>query len=123
MAHTSRPQRSAPNSIINPKRGKCTQSLHSIFLEGRTLHTEHYGFRRERLALSLWRKDIQRIAPFAAVWHCPVPLFTATAEPCYAALGQRLGDLNTAAVCAVFEEAARVVRAPRAEEPSDNDRK
>jgi 3-hydroxyisobutyrate dehydrogenase len=62
------------------------------------------------MALSLWRKDIETIASFAADLHCPVPLFTAAAQPYYAALAQGLGDLDTAAVCAVFEEAARVVR-------------
>ena len=62
------------------------------------------------MALSLWRKDIETIAAFAADLHCPVPLFTTAAQPYYAALAQGLGDQDTAAVCTVFEEAARVVR-------------
>lgn len=66
------------------------------------------------MALSLWRKDIETIAAFAADLHCPVPLFTTAAQPYYAALAQGLGDQDTAAVCAVFEEAARVVRSPDA---------
>lgn len=64
------------------------------------------------MALALWRKDIETIAAFAADLQCPVPLFTAAAQPYYAALAQGLGDKDTAAVCAVFEEAARVVRSP-----------
>jgi putative dehydrogenase len=62
------------------------------------------------MALRLWRKDIETIAAFAADVQCPVPLFTAAAQPYYAALAQGLGEQDTAAVCAVFEEAARVVR-------------
>ncbi len=64
------------------------------------------------MALNLWRKDIEAIAAFAADLECPVPLFTVAAQPYYAALAQGLGDRDTAAVCAVFEEAARVVRFP-----------
>jgi 3-hydroxyisobutyrate dehydrogenase len=64
------------------------------------------------MALALWRKDIETIAAFAADVQCPVPVFTAAAQPYYAALAQGLGALDTAAVCAVFEEAARVVRSP-----------
>ena len=64
------------------------------------------------MALALWRKDIETIAAFAADLQCPVPVFTAAAQPYYAALAQGLGDKDTAAVCAVFEEAARVVRSP-----------
>ncbi|HEY1941379.1 MAG TPA: NAD(P)-dependent oxidoreductase [Roseiarcus sp.] len=64
------------------------------------------------MALALWRKDIETIAAFAADLQCPVPLFTAAAQPYYAALAQGLGDKDTAAVCAVFEEAARVIRSP-----------
>jgi putative dehydrogenase len=64
------------------------------------------------MALALWRKDIETIAAFAADVQCPVPVFTAAAQPYYAALAQGLGDQDTAAVCAVFEEAARVVRSP-----------
>ena len=64
------------------------------------------------MALSLWRKDIETIAAFAADLHCPVPLFTTAAQPYYAALAQGHGDQDTAAVCAVLEDAARVVRTP-----------
>ena len=65
------------------------------------------------MALGLWRKDIETIAAFAADVQCPVPLFAAAAQPYYAALAQGLGDQDTAAVCAVLEAAARVVRASR----------
>ena len=54
------------------------------------------------MALGLWRKDIETIAAFAADVQCPVPLFAAAAQPYYAALAQGLGDLDTAAVCAVL---------------------
>jgi L-threonate 2-dehydrogenase len=69
------------------------------------------------MALGLWRKDIETIASFAADVQCPVPLFAAAAQPYYAALAQGLGDLDTAAVCSVLEEMARVVRAVR-DDPS-----
>jgi 3-hydroxyisobutyrate dehydrogenase-like beta-hydroxyacid dehydrogenase len=65
------------------------------------------------MALGLWRKDIETIASFAADVQCPVPLFVAASQPYYAALAQGLGELDTAAVCTVLEEAARVVRTPQ----------
>jgi L-threonate 2-dehydrogenase len=67
------------------------------------------------MALALWRKDIETIAAFAADLQCPLPVFTAAAQQYYAALAQGLGDKDTAAVCAVYEEAARVVRSSHAD--------
>jgi 3-hydroxyisobutyrate dehydrogenase len=62
------------------------------------------------MALALWRKDIDTIAAFAADLQCPLPVFTAAAQQYYAALAQGLGEKDTAAVCEVYEEAARIVR-------------
>lgn len=58
----------------------------------------------------LYQKDLDVIASFAAEVHCPVSLFAAAVQPYRAALEQGLADKDTASVCAVLEEQARVRR-------------
>lgn len=58
----------------------------------------------------LYQKDIDIITSFAAEIHCPVSLFAAAAQPYRAALEQGLAGKDTASVCAVLEEQARVKR-------------
>jgi putative dehydrogenase len=62
------------------------------------------------MKMDVWQKDVKVIGEFAAKLGCPTPLFAA-AQPIYAAAmaqGRALDD--TAAVCAVLEEMARVKR-------------
>jgi len=62
------------------------------------------------MKMDVWQKDVKVIGEFAAKLGCPTPLFSA-AQPIYAAAmaqGHALED--TAAVCAVLEEMARVKR-------------
>jgi putative dehydrogenase len=62
------------------------------------------------MKMDVWQKDVKVIGDFAAKLGCPTPLFAA-AQPIYAAAmaqGRALED--TAAVCAVLEEMARVKR-------------
>ena len=62
------------------------------------------------MKIDVWQKDVKVIGEFAAKLGCPTPLFAA-AQPIYAAAmaqGHALED--TAAVCAVLEEMARVKR-------------
>ena len=62
------------------------------------------------MKIDVWQKDVKVIGEFAAKLGCPTPLFSA-AQPIYAAAmaqGHALED--TAAVCAVLEEMARVKR-------------
>jgi 3-hydroxyisobutyrate dehydrogenase-like beta-hydroxyacid dehydrogenase len=55
---------------------------------------------------SVWQKDMDVIAAFAAKVGCPTPLFTAT-EPIYrAGLVRGHGAKDTASVCAVLEDLA-----------------
>tara|TARA_R110000868_G_scaffold1253_14_gene9814 strand:+ start:11607 stop:12485 length:879 start_codon:yes stop_codon:yes gene_type:complete len=58
----------------------------------------------------LYQKDLQVITDFAADVRCPVGLFAAAVQPYRAALEQGHAESDTAAVCAVLEEQARVKR-------------
>ena len=61
----------------------------------------------------IWQKDMSIIGAFAAGLGCPVPLFAATAPLYSAALSQGHGADDTASVCAVLEEMARLERPKR----------
>ena len=58
----------------------------------------------------LYQKDLEVIASFAADVRCPVNLFAAAVQPYRATLDQGLAEKDTAAVCAVLEDQARVKR-------------
>ena len=58
----------------------------------------------------LYQKDLDIISAFAAEVGCPVNLFMAAVQPYRATLAQGLGEKDTAAVCAVLEDQARVER-------------
>lgn len=58
----------------------------------------------------LYQKDLDVITSFAADVHCPVSLFAAAVQPYRATLEQGLAEKDTAAVCAVLEDQARVKR-------------
>jgi 3-hydroxyisobutyrate dehydrogenase-like beta-hydroxyacid dehydrogenase len=63
------------------------------------------------MSLDVWQKDMAIIAGFAREVACPTPLFAATA-PIYAAATAADRRHDTAAVCAVLEEAANHHRLP-----------
>lgn len=58
----------------------------------------------------LYQKDLDVITSFAADVKCPVNLFASAVQPYRAALEQGHAEEDTAAVCAVLEEQARVKR-------------
>ena len=58
----------------------------------------------------LYQKDLDIITSFAGEVHCPVGVFAASVQPYRAALEQGLAEMDTAAVCAVLEDQARVKR-------------
>lgn len=58
----------------------------------------------------LYQKDLDIITAFASEVHCPVGLFAAAVQPYRATLEQGLAEKDTAAVCAVLEDQARVKR-------------
>ncbi len=62
------------------------------------------------MRISTWQKDMQIIAEFANDLGCPTPLFDRSAPVYDEALKMGLGDLDTAAVCKVFERDAGVRR-------------
>jgi 3-hydroxyisobutyrate dehydrogenase-like beta-hydroxyacid dehydrogenase len=62
------------------------------------------------MKLDVWQKDVKVIGEFAAKLGCPTPLFSAALPIYAAAMAQGRGLEDTAAVCAVLEEMARVER-------------
>ena len=62
------------------------------------------------MKVSTWQKDMKIIGEFARELDCPVPLFAATTAIYNAAMAQGYSDADTAAVCAVLEKLAGVVR-------------
>ena len=64
------------------------------------------------MKVEIWQKDMKIIADFAARLGCPTPLLAASAAYYTAAMAQGRGGEDTAAVCAVFEEMARLRRDP-----------
>jgi L-threonate 2-dehydrogenase len=62
------------------------------------------------MKVDVWQKDIAIITEFARSLACPTPLFAASAELYGAAMAQGRAMEDTAAVCAVMEELARVKR-------------
>ncbi len=62
------------------------------------------------MRISTWQKDMQIIAEFARGLGCSTPLFDRSGPVYEKALAMGLGDLDTAAVCRVFEDEAGVTR-------------
>lgn len=62
------------------------------------------------MKVEIWQKDMKIIADFAARLDCPTPLLAASAAYYTAAMAQGRGAEDTAAVCAVLEEMARLQR-------------
>ncbi|MGH6942762.1 MAG: NAD(P)-dependent oxidoreductase [Geminicoccaceae bacterium] len=65
---------------------------------------------RATMKVEVWRKDLEIIADFARDLDCPTPLFSLSAQLYAAALAQGRAKEDTASVCAVLEEMARLVR-------------
>lgn len=64
------------------------------------------------MKIDIWQKDMAVIGEFATKLGVATPLFAASAPIYNAAIGQGLGDEDTAAVCAVLEAMAGVERKP-----------
>lgn len=64
------------------------------------------------MKVEIWQKDMKIISEFAARLGCPTPLLAASAAYYTAAMAQGRGGEDTAAVCAVAEEMARLRREP-----------
>jgi 3-hydroxyisobutyrate dehydrogenase-like beta-hydroxyacid dehydrogenase len=65
------------------------------------------------MAMETWQKDMKVIGEFATKLRCPTPLFTASALLYTAGMAQGRSKQDTASVCAVLEELARLQRARR----------
>lgn len=62
------------------------------------------------MKVEIWQKDMKIISEFAAELDCPTPLLSACAPVYTAAMAQGRGGQDTAAVCAVLAEMARLAR-------------
>ena len=66
------------------------------------------------MKVEIWQKDMKIISDFATGLDCPTPLLDACASVYTAAMAQGRGAQDTAAVCAVLAELARLERPARA---------
>jgi putative dehydrogenase len=74
-------------------------------------------YRRATMKIDVYQKDIDIISAYASSLHCPTPLFEA-AKPFYSgAYAQGHAKHDTAAVCAVLEQMAGVVRKSNRKSP------
>jgi 3-hydroxyisobutyrate dehydrogenase-like beta-hydroxyacid dehydrogenase len=62
------------------------------------------------MKVEIWQKDMKIISDFATGLDCPTPLLDACASVYTAAMAQGRGAQDTAAVCAVLAELARLER-------------
>jgi len=62
------------------------------------------------MKVEVWQKDMSIIGDFAVTLDCPAPLFAASGQIYNAAMAQGHAREDTAAVCAVMAEMARLVR-------------
>ena len=62
------------------------------------------------MKVEIWQKDMKIISEFANSLDCPTPLLNACAPVYTAAMAQGRGEQDTAAVCAVLAELARLQR-------------
>ncbi len=62
------------------------------------------------MKVAVWQKDMKIISEFAAGLECPTPLLNACAPVYTAAMAQGRGAQDTAAVCAVLADMARLDR-------------
>lgn len=62
------------------------------------------------MKVETWQKDMRIISEFATGLNCPTPMLSACASVYTAAMAQGRGAQDTAAVCAVLAEAAKLDR-------------
>lgn len=62
------------------------------------------------MKVDIWQKDVKIINDFANSLDCPTPLFSAAAQLYRAAMAQGRAKQDTASVCSVMEEWARMSR-------------
>jgi 3-hydroxyisobutyrate dehydrogenase-like beta-hydroxyacid dehydrogenase len=65
------------------------------------------------MKVGVWQKDMKIIGEFARELDCPTPLFAATTPVYNGAMAQGFAESDTASVCAVLENLAKIRRRPR----------
>ncbi len=80
-------------------------------VRGPQMIADHYE--PATMKVETWQKDMKIISEFAAGLNCPTPLLAASAAIYTAAMAQGRGSQDTAAVCAVLAEMARLDRGQR----------
>lgn len=78
-------------------------------VRGPLMVADHYE--PATMKVEIWQKDMKIISEFAAQLNCPTPLLSAAAPIYTAAMAQGRGQQDTAAVCAVLADMARLDRA------------
>ena len=82
----------------------------SRMLEVRGLRMVKDDYDNPSMKVKVFKKDLNIIESFAASLNCPTPLFSSTYQVYLSALAMGLEDKDTASVCAVLEDWARVKR-------------
>jgi len=88
----------------------CDSSGRSRMFEVRGPKMVADNYQNPTMRVDTFRKDLEIIARQAADINCPTPLFTSCAPVYLGAMAQGLEDQDTASVCAVLEEWARLKR-------------
>ena len=65
---------------------------------------------KSEMKVKVFQKDLNIIGSFASSLNCPTPLFTSCTQVYLGAMAQGLENKDTASVCAVLEEWARLDR-------------
>ncbi len=108
--------------VLGMKAGLDAETIHRVISDGagssrmfelRGAMMVEGRYQPAGMKIDVWQKDMSIIGAFAAGLGCPVPLFAASAPLYEAALSQGHGPEDTAAVCAVVEERARLKRPKR----------
>jgi putative dehydrogenase len=110
---------SAEMMVLGMKAGLDPELIYKVMNDssGRSRMLEVRGVRMVKddydnpsMKVKVFQKDLKIIESFAASLNCPTPLFASTNQVYLSALAMGLEDKDTASVCAVLEEWARLKR-------------
>lgn len=87
-----------------------------LSVRGPLMVADHYE--PPTMKVAIWQKDMHIISEFATALNCPTPLLDACAPLYTAAMAQGRGGQDTAAVCAVLAEMARLDRHTTPKDPT-----
>jgi len=88
----------------------CDSSGRSRMFEVRGPRMVKNDYENPSMKVKVFQKDLDIIADFAKDLNCPTPLFSSCGQVYLGALAKGLVELDTASVCAVLEDWARLKR-------------